>query len=279
MNGLASVSKISLAILNTTVGISSTDEVFADLLTSVESVWANYLAELNSVKCDLMIDIKSAAATSVQILRQDSYKVIYHCSSKNNEAFSELQKLILALVGELLELKGYVRLHAAIYCDPSGQTVLIEGPSGSGKSTTSLKALINGGKIYTDEYTFWCNGRYYALALPVSIQKNNLAVNWPLNIAANLKLMNPLKQESLELVVSSKEAIEIDKFLLYGRYVKRLGFAIRVLLGLGNVQMWRYRFQLSGFKSLVVTIYFRSAAAIKILKYEKLKINFFAKYP
>ena len=94
--------------------------------------------------------------------------------------------LALSLLGEDLERKGFMRIHAASFAHDLGATAVL-APSGTGKSTLAAQILRGSSlNLYSDEITLLKNGTLYpfpcrmALKPPqeerISIPQNRIAV-------------------------------------------------------------------------------------------------------
>lgn len=193
-------------------------------------------------------------------------------SDSSTTAFEMIRYTALSIIGEKLEEKGYLRLHAA-GITKAGTTFIFLMPSGAGKSTKALRHLQgNNGSLFGDEILLTKDGQIFAFPMPISmkyIPTWSHSFDVEINTQAGKRYLWQINKEDIA------PPLFIDKLYLLSSMPSQLlvlHFFISVFLGLGLPQMREFFFRkknlirifLISHKRLILV--FKLMLKIKIMK-------------
>lgn len=185
-------------------------------------------------------------------LRLDKYKdkmrAKIYCNNENRAY--ELSFLVLqSIVGEILEARGWTRLHALSF-DHGGSTAAVLLPSGGGKSTLSyLMTQTKGWRVFSDELTFLKDDQFHPFPWRMTLDEKSLSFvgedrqRYPLfqRTGGKPKYLLPFQNES---VAGSSKRGPIFWGILSNRnhirkpsIIEKISFAVSVFRGEGLTQM------------------------------------------
>ncbi len=194
------------------------------------------------------------------------------------ELFDILRMYILSSSGELLDLQGIHRLHCLGF-RYENQNVLVSASSGGGKSYLAYQGLCENPplQIFSDETCLVDNsGLLHGLALPIAL-KENVAKSAGLEIQHVTRISGERNLVQLP-TISLRGPQRIHKIFVvthWGNQFKatkaafliRLVFAIRVILGLGNMQMKEFMIRQDNITSLGKIMWWRFKRALYLLSH------------
>lgn len=207
----------------------------------------------------------------------DSAKVLvnFHSSpaqieiytSQTDWAYQLAYQYTLAMIGERLEVQGYVRLHGAAWRANGGggpHAHLLLADSGAGKSTLAkhLESQ-NPGSVLADELVFYKDDLLFPLPLPIAFQSEK-----PMSLRIrswqnSKKLLNlrPLSQEAYVL-----ENLFVLQTSGVRGLVAKLELIAKTVLGIGLPQMGELYLRWANLRQLFKTAEQRRKAAAALLK-------------
>ncbi|HEX7673637.1 MAG TPA: hypothetical protein VF412_05670, partial [Bdellovibrio sp.] len=184
---------------------------------------------------------------TLQIQRTDHGFATELNGTDSDELFDILRMYLLSSSGELLDLQGIHRLHCLGF-QYNNQNILISASSGGGKSYLAYQGQLENPplKIYSDETCLIDNsGLLYGLALPIAMKKSieaksqqsmrvlRLSGERDLITLSPFSPMGPQRIHKIFVITHWGKQFKVMK----AAFLIQLIFAVRVILGLGNMQM------------------------------------------
>lgn len=217
---------------------------------------------------------------TLQIQKTDSGFSTELNGQDGSELFDILRMYILSSSGELLDLKGVHRLHCLGF-HYKNQNILLSASSGGGKSYLAYQGLLENPplQIYSDETCLIDNsGLLHGLALPIALKEtprispsDSLQVT---RISGERTLIQmptyfpqgPQRVHKIFVVTHWGHPFKAMK----AAFLIQLVFVVRVILGLGNMQMKEFMLRRDNLFSLVQIAGSRFRRALYLLSHSKI---------
>lgn len=178
------------------------------------------------------------------LLEKKQCKQTVLLAAPNPERLRELLYILIsAQVGWLLEKDGWVRLHAAAFTD-RGSVRIIFGESGLGKSTAAGVALFRGEKVWSDDLLMVSpDRRIHPWPCPLKLSPDSLKL---MGIQPQVGSAFPraLFGTKHQVPIPEHQVGEITPIGEIESPYSRFEFGLRVLTGLGLMQMLEFNLRL-----------------------------------
>ncbi|HVK60710.1 MAG TPA: hypothetical protein VM432_04125 [Bdellovibrionales bacterium] len=175
-----------------------------------------------------------------------------------------IENFMLASWGEILEKRGFFRLHAAAIAGEEGAQLFV-AYSGAGKSTLISRAIESGIKIYTDEMALIFDGSIYACPVPLALDgqnKSSLNKSRSRSYLGSSKPLFPLTESMLAGPAKVQSIVFVSNSISFARPIE---WIVSVTLGLGLPQMKEYLVRFDNFGWLMSAAVRRFAFAFTCL--------------